>query len=365
MGRKIHALPLFPAHAAEAASDETSYAAFLAWLAANAGVVACEVRRLAEDGGQAIPGLASHASADSVDPAHPADSGRLRDSADTMNRMDSADAGSHADAIQPDDPAGAMRRENTAHADDSICSVDSLEGLVSVVAALADANPAEERRAAAILAAERGTAARAHGCHASEILAEHYLLREAVWRWAQRVVEPAPRAEAVMARLEPAVILSAAAALQGHRRPELEAEGRWSQALADILDGIASPDDPSAAHTAPDAEVAIPTSSDSVDVQPPATTSRESVDARPASPDAESPTDSLDAWPSTHRPADRADAHAIAASADADASRADPPSHPDDAQRAEDAGRPSISRGTTPLGVRTGSAEARTEPPAL
>jgi hypothetical protein len=283
--------------------------------------------------------------------------------------MDSADAGSRADATQPDDSADAMGGANTAHADDSICSVDSLEGLVSVVAALADANPADERRAAAILAAERGTAARARACDASEILAEHYLLREAVWRWAQRVVEPAPRAEAVMARLEPAVILSAAAALQGHRRPELEAEGRWSQALADILHGIASPDDPSAAspaaHAAPDAEVAIPTSPDSVDVQPPAPTGRESVDAHPASSDAKSPGDSLDAWPSTHGPVARADAHAIAASADADASRADPPSPPDDAQRAEDAGRPSISRGTTPLGVRTGSAEARTEPPAL
>ncbi|HEX6909874.1 MAG TPA: hypothetical protein VF142_05755 [Longimicrobium sp.] len=103
-----------------------------------------------------------------------------------------------------------------------------------IVAALARGG--EEAAAALRRAAQLGEACQTRGAAAETLMTGHFLLAEA----ARRVLAacPSPPSPAVLEALQGAVSLAAAAALLGHARPALEAEGRWPAALDELLEAV-------------------------------------------------------------------------------------------------------------------------------
>lgn len=134
--------------------------------------------------------------------------------------------GTHpAELVQASRRAGREAGWDGAGADDAAPRAE-------IVAALAQGG--EGAAAALRRAARLGAECRGRGMAAEALMTGHFLLAEAV----RRVLAEGPSAPSkpVLDALEGAVSLAAAAALLGHARPELEAEGRWPAVLDELLE---------------------------------------------------------------------------------------------------------------------------------
>lgn len=110
--------------------------------------------------------------------------------------------------------------------------VDSLPRVVlaMVRASLCSPSDSATLREHVWAAAEHGATRREQAFPQELVFTEYYLLREAIWRYLQKVA-PVSEATSAILRLDHAITLATRASIQGYHRRELTRMGRWPAAI--------------------------------------------------------------------------------------------------------------------------------------
>jgi hypothetical protein len=112
---------------------------------------------------------------------------------------------------------------------------DVVVGLVE--ASLCRPQDVEAHRQKIRAACEHGTSRRARGVPEHLIFTEYHLLRQAIWYYLCRTLDPADdRVVDAMLRIDSALSTATNAAMWGYHRAEVEAMGRWEESVARILE---------------------------------------------------------------------------------------------------------------------------------